>query len=219
MNELEQQLLEMVSLADVLVEKAVDSLASMNVDLAYEVMSSDDAIDDIDLDIEHRCLRLLALQQPMGSDLREIGTVLKIITDIERIGDLSVDIAKITLKINQELGTVDYIDIPRMATIARQMLRESVQSLMMRDVESVPSIVKLEDEVDKLYRDLRDQIHAYMRTHPEQVVAASWLILAVHHVERIADHALNIAERVGFMVTGELKQLGSDMPTDESEGT
>ncbi|MEZ5162707.1 MAG: phosphate signaling complex protein PhoU [Fimbriimonadaceae bacterium] len=178
MNELEQQLLEMVSLADVLVEKAVDSLASMNVDLAYEVMSSDDAIDDIDLDIEHRCLRLLALQQPMGSDLREIGTVLKIITDIERIGDLSVDIAKITLKINQELGTVDYIDIPRMATIARQMLRESVQSLMMRDVESVPSIVKLEDEVDKLYRDLRDQIHAYMRTHPEQVVAASWLILA-----------------------------------------
>ncbi len=173
-------------------------------------MDADDEIDRLDLEIEERCLDLLALQQPMGADLREIGTVLKIITDIERVGDLSVDIAKITLKIEKEMGRSDYIDLPRMAATVSKMLSESAQAFVRKEATHLRLIAELEDQVDGMYRDFRTQVHAYMVANPDQVVAASWMLLAVHHMERIADHALNMAERVVFMVTGEMRQIVPD---------
>ena len=218
-TELEQSVLDMVSRADAQVAKAVDALVRLDKHLAHEAMMGDDEIDRRDLEIESSCIRLLALQQPMGADLREIGTILKIITDIERIGDLAVDIAKTTLKVDAELGNSSYVDLRMISEIARQMLRDSIQAFVRRDAELLPHVGHLENQVDSYYRDLRQQIHDYMRTNPDQVVAASWMILAVHHIERIADHALNIAERVGYMITGELVQLGrSDIePSGEDE--
>ena len=214
---LEQDVLEMVSRVEAMVVKSVDALASLDTAMALEVMRSDDEIDRQDIEIEQACLRMLALQQPMASDLREIGTVLKIITDIERIGDLSVDLAKITLKIDAEMGSTNYVDIPQMAAHARAMLRNSIQAFVQRDTAFLTEIASAEEKVDGLYRELRSQIHDYMRAQPSQVVAASWMLLAVHHLERIADHAVNIAERVGFMVTGELKQLSRDIPANRPE--
>lgn len=214
---LEQDVLEMVSRVEAMVVKSVDALASLDTTMAMEVMRSDDEIDRQDIEIEQACLRMLALQQPMASDLREIGTVLKIITDIERIGDLSVDLAKITLKIDAEMGSTNYVDIPQMAVHARAMLRNSIQAFVQRDTAFLAEIASAEETVDGLYRELRSQIHDYMRAQPSQVVAASWMLLAVHHLERIADHAVNIAERVGFMVTGELKQLSRDIPANRPE--
>lgn len=218
-SELEQSVLDMVARADAQVSKAVDALVRLDKNLAHEAMMGDDEIDRRDLEIESRCIRIFALQQPMGADLREIGTILKIITDIERIGDLAVDIAKTTLKVDAELGNTNYVDLKLISEIARQMLRESIQAFVRRDPELLPQVGKLENQVDSYYRDLREQIHNYMRSHPDQVVAASWMLLAVHHIERIADHALNIAERVGYMITGELVQLGrSDIePSGEDE--
>ncbi len=218
-TELEQSVLDMVSRADAQVAKAVDALVRLDKHLAHEAMMGDDEIDRRDLEIESSCIRLLALQQPMGADLREIGTILKIITDIERIGDLAVDIAKTTLKVDAELGNSSYVDLRMISEIARQMLRDSIQAFVRRDAELLPHVGQLENQVDSYYRDLRQQIHDYMRSNPDQVVAASWMILAVHHIERIADHALNIAERVGYMITGELVQLGrSDIePSGEDE--
>ncbi len=210
---LEHDLLAMGSRAETMVAQAVECLNKLDTPLAHSVMALDDDLDQMDLDIEAHCLRLLALQQPMASDLRVIGTVMKMITDVERIGDLSVDIAKISLKIEKEFGDTRFVDIPHMAVLARSMLRESLEAFVRRDLDMVAEVARKDDEVDAVYRDLREQIFEHMRHHPESVVAASWLLLAIHHIERIADHAVNIAERVAFMVTGKLEQLGGLEPT------
>lgn len=202
---LEHDLLEMGSRAESMIAMAADALADVNVELARKVMRADDAIDAQDLAIESQCLRLLALHQPMASDLRLVGSVMKVITDIERIGDLAVDLAKITLKIDQELGSCSSIDIRRMAGVIRAMFREALVAFARRDLERIDAVAKMEDEVDGLYRELRGQIFEEMRSDNANVVASGWLLMAVHHLERMADHALNIAERVSFMVTGSLR--------------
>jgi phosphate transport system protein len=207
MRILEHDLLEMGSRAEQMVANAVDSLAQLDVAKARFVLSEDDEIDRRDLEIETRCLRLLALQQPMGKDLREIGTTMKIITDIERIGDLAVDVAKIAMKIDKEFGDSGVVDIPRMASVARVMLREALEAYIRRDIELVARVCERDEEVDDMYRIMREQIFRNMRQNPDNVVADGWLLLAVHHVERIADHAVNIAERVNFMVTGQTKPM------------
>lgn len=195
---------------------AVEALWTHDMDLAQKVLVADDAVDTQDVDIEGQCLRLLALQQPAASDFRLIGTILKVITDIERIGDLAVDIAKIGMKIEKLGGTASFIDLPKMANLARSMVREAMDAMVRRDHEQVLAVCQKDDEVDELYRDMRNQIHDYMKKNPDEVVAASWMVLAIHHIERVADHAVNIAERVSFVITGHLEQLAkshrSDMP-------
>lgn len=204
---LEHELLDMGSRAETMVARAVESLLTLSPEAAMKVIEADDEIDMLDLDIEQRCIRLFALQQPMATDLRRIGTIMKMITDIERIGDLSVDIAKAGMKIEREVGDVSYIDLARISGVARTMLRESLEAFIKHDLELVERVIQRDDEVDDLYRELRGQIHDHMRQIPDDVVAASWLLLALHHVERIADHAVNIAERVSFMVTGRFETL------------
>lgn len=206
-RELEHDLLDMGSRAESMLGQAVEAIVRVDSNLALQVIKRDDEIDEREIAIENRCIRLLALQQPMASDLRAIGTALKMITDIERVGDLSVDIAKIAMKIEKEMGSSDIIDIPKIASVARAMLRDSMEAYVRRDLDLVAKVCKMDDEVDELFRQLRGQLHERMRTAPEDVVVASWLLLAIHHVERIADHAVNIAERVSFMVTGRLEQL------------
>jgi phosphate transport system protein len=219
LRDLQHDLLEMGSRAETMVALASDALTRLDTKLARQVLELDDEIDERDLDLENRCLRILALQQPMASDLRIIGTAMKMITDIERIGDLSVDIAKIALKIDKEFGETGFIDLPRMASIARSMFRNALESFVRQDMSLVEQVIAQDDEADDLYRELRTQIHDHMKTHPEDVVSASWLLLAIHHLERIADHAVNIAERVEFMVTGATAQLtGGRRGKDASSG-
>ncbi len=206
-EDLEHDLLEMASRAESMIGASVDSLCRLDVQHARDVLDADEEIDKRDLDIETRCLRLLALQNPIAGDFRVIGTILKIITDIERVGDLAVDIAKCGLKIEKEMGGTSFIDFPRIATVARAMFREALEAFVKRDMALVAHVGRLEDQVDDLYREIREQIHERMRHTPEEVVASSWLLLALHHIERTADHAVNIAERVGFMVTGRLERL------------
>ncbi len=208
LEQLEHDLLEMGSIADQMVGHAAEALASLDPQLAMSVILRDDEIDARDLSIEERCIRLLALQQPMASDLRVIGTVMKVITDIERIGDLAVDVAKIALKVEREFGEVGFIDLPRMAGTARSMFREALDAFVRRDLLRVRDVIERDEEVDAQYRELREQIFQNMRERPDMVVSDGWLFLAIHHVERIADHSVNIAERVSFLVTGEFKQLG-----------
>lgn len=206
-TELEHDLLAMGSHAEKMVGAAIDALVRLDPEEAHQVINSDDEVDQIELTIENLCIRMLALQQPMASDLRVIGTAMKMITDIERIADLAVDVAKVSLKIEKELGKTGWIDLQRMGNIARAMVRESLEAYVKRDLELVRSITAKDDEVDNLYRELRGQIHDHMKDYPDEVVASSWLLLAIHHIERIADHAVNIAERVNFMVTGHFQQL------------
>jgi phosphate transport system protein len=214
LQDLEHDLLEMGSLAESMVAQSVEALVKIDTTLAMEVVRRDDEIDQRDLDIETRCIQLLALQHPMAGDLRTVGTAMKMITDVERVGDLAVDIAKTALKIEKELGTTTYVDIPHMASLARQMFRASLEAYVKRDLELVRQVIEQDDAVDDAYRALRNQIHDHMREYPDDVVAASWLLLAIHHIERIADHAVNIAERVSFMVTGRFEQLSASHRSD-----
>ena len=201
---LEHDLLEMGSRAEEMISLAVEALRSLSVETAREVLSRDDDIDERDSAIEQRCLRLLALQQPMAGDLRVVGTAMKMITDIERIADLACDVAKIAMKIELEMGDTAIVDIPRMANEARLMFREALEAFIRRDLDRVKFVCERDEIVDGLYRDLRTQLFADMRNHPENVVVDGWLLLAIHHIERIADHVVNIAERVHFMVTGDV---------------
>lgn len=212
LEHLEHDLLEMASYAAGMVADAADALSRLDTNLARDVMKRDDEVDRRDLAIEERCVRLLALQQPMARDLRVIGTAMKMITDIERIGDLAVDIARITLKIQSEYGEVGFIDLPRMAAGALSMVREAIEAFVHQDLDRVKAVCDRDEDVDDLYRQLRGQIFQNMRERPDMVVSDGWLLLAIHHVERIADHAVNIAERVQFMVTGEFKKLACDLP-------
>ena len=217
LRDLEHELLEMASRAELMVADAVDSLVTLDRSKALEVMTRDDDIDIREMQIESRCMRLLALQQPTGADLRLVGAVLKIITDIERVADLAVDLAKFTNKIENESGRTDFIDIPKISALSRQMFREAIQAYVRRDLQKIVFVAEIEQEVDDLYRELREQIFDRMRSEPEDVVPASWLFLAAHHLERIADHALNIAERVGYMVTGEMISLGRPIGASVSQ--
>jgi phosphate transport system protein len=204
---LEHDVLEMGSLTDVMIQLAVESLVDLNVEKAMDVVRRDDEVDQHDLQIESRCLKMLALHHPAASDFRTVGTALKIITDIERVADLAVDIAKAGMKIEKVFGDSRVVDVPKMAGIARNMFRKALQAYATRDLEIVDEVVQMDDEVDDLFRQLRSQIHADMVKAPDHVVGDSWLLLAIHHIERIADHAVNVAERVSFMVTGDFKQF------------
>lgn len=209
---LEHDLLQMGSRAETMVGTAADALADLDTRLAMSVLEMDDAIDAQDLEIEAHCLRVLALHQPMASDLRLVGSVMKIITDIERIGDLAVDVAKIALKVDNELGSSGAIDIRRITSVARTMVREALVAFARRDLERVERVAQLEDEVDALYRELRGQIFEDMRHDGANPVCNGWLLMAIHHIERVADHALNIAERVQFMMTGEPRRPNRPRP-------
>lgn len=216
MRHLEHELLAMATAAESMVGRAIESLCTLDSRLAFEVLEADDEVDRFDQDIENRCLRMLALQQPVATDFRIVGSTLKIITDIERIGDLAVDIAKCGMKIEQELGSTDFIDLRKMGSAVRAMIAEAIDAFVRRDFPMVGSIRKREDEIDELYRELRRQIHGNMQSDPGQVVAASWVLLAIHHLERIADHALNIASRVDFIVSGRTKQSSTQPQAEAS---
>lgn len=204
---LEHEVLEMGGMADAMCAKAIQALADMDVNLARHVLTLDDAVDMKDLQIEEHCMRVLALQQPMAIDLRLVGAIMKFITDIERVGDLAIELAKICLKVESEFGATNVVDLKRMGTEARNMFLTSLDAFVKRDQDLVIKVIDGDDVVDGLYRDLRVQLFEDMRKHPENVVVDGWLLLAVHHVERIADHAVNIAERVHFVITGKVENL------------
>lgn len=207
LNALETKVLAMASIVESMVAEAVDALQKRDCARAEQVIQRDDEVDEMDVDIEAHCLRMIALQQPAGRDLRVIGTLMKMITDIERIGDYAVDIAKAARKITHEHTEVPTVDIPRLSQIARRMLLDAIEAFVKRDLQRALQVCENDDNADAVYRQIRAQLQEIMRQHPEQVVAASWLLLVAHYLERIADHVTNIAERVWFMETGRLEHL------------
>lgn len=208
---LEQRLLEMGRLTGDMVARAVESLQQGDVPLAESVMAQDDAVDALDLEVETRCMRLLALQQPMARDLRLIGTALKVITDLERVGDHAVDIAKMGRKIvSQSPLRKPLVDIGPLSQMAQRMLHHSLESLLRHDIRLAAQICADDDEVDRTFKDLREQLIGVTQRDPAQAAAASYMLLAAVYLERIADHATNIAERAHYVETGHLEQLARD---------
>lgn len=208
LRELEQDLLRMGSLVEGMVDRSVRSLLERNIEMAEAVIEEDDLVDDLDLSLETQCMRLLALQQPMAKDLRTIGTVLKAITDLERIGDYSVDIARIAIRLMDHPGPLPRVDLAGMNELVKAMHRNTLRAFVDRDLEAVRRICMLDDdEVDHAYHRLMDELLDLMRRDSSQVVPATHFILAGRSLERIADHVTNVAERIQYMETGVLEEL------------
>jgi phosphate transport system protein len=214
LEQLERQLLEMGTFVESMLHKAVRALEQQDVALAREVIDEDDVADDMDLSIEQNCMRLLALQQPMSRDLRTIGTVMKVIADVERIGDYSVDIARTAIRLAGAEYFKPLVDIPRMGEIVRGMLRNALQALVARDLNLVGDVIARDDLVDELWHGLRDELEQIMEGRPETVTQAVALLLVARYLERVADHTVNIAERVAYMETGKLETLATSHRAD-----
>ncbi|GLI05147.1 phosphate transport system regulatory protein PhoU [Paenibacillus tyrfis] len=204
---LQKDLLDMGNNVARLIRQAVESLARLDESLARQTIEADDQIDEMTARIEEDSLRLIALQQPMASDLRIISMALKIATDLERIADHAVDIAKICIRLNGQELVKPLEDIPRMAELTQNMLQESLLAYTERDVHRAAALAEKDDEVDKLYSVIVNDIIMLMGTDFAKNRQLSQLMLAAHFLERVADHSTNIGEGVIFMVTGKRKDL------------
>jgi phosphate transport system protein len=219
LSQLQQHLLQFGTFVEAMLDKATRALLQHDLNLAREVVADDDTADQMDIDIEHSCMHLIAQQQPMGSDLRIIGSTMKVIADVERIGDYAVDIAKIAIDLADTEYVKPLVDIPHMSDLVRQMLRLGLEALVKRDMASIRLVIELDDEVDALWRKLRRQLEELMQQRPETVVQAVFLLLVARYLERIGDHVENIVERAAYVETGELQTLeprhGTIYPVEE----
>jgi len=203
LEDLKSKTIKMSSLAAAAVEKAVKSLARRNVGLAKRVIKEDDKIDALELEIENKCMHLIALQQPMAKDLRIIGSCLKIITDLERVGDRAADIANITVELAGRPLVKPLVDIPRMAELAVGMLRDSTRAFKEEDSLLAWGLGERDDEVDRLAHQVTRELFSYLVEDPRKTSDAFRLMLVASFLERIADHATNIGERVIYLERGE----------------
>jgi phosphate transport system protein len=198
---LKTRLLEMGGLAEERVRRAVEGLAERDVALTEAVLRGDEPINALHIEVDDRCLKLLALHQPMAADLRAIMAAVKINTDLERVGDLAVNIAEAAKRyaLLPPLGRL--IDIPHMGDIAQSMLRDALDSYVNRDVVLAQQVLHQDDELDALKTQIFRELLNFMLDDPGTIEAALDLILVSRHLERIGDHATNIAEDVIFMVS------------------
>jgi phosphate transport system protein len=206
--QLEQDMVRLGTVVEEMLDKAIRALVEQDVDLAAEVINEDDLADSLDLNIEQRCMRLLALQQPMSKDLRTIGSILKAITDLERIGDFSVDIARATQRMVGQPYFKPLVDIPRMADKVKEMVRHTLKAFVDRDLDAVYRICKEDDDVvDHFQNSLTDELIEAMQKDTRVVPQAAQFLLITRYLERIADHCTNVAERIHYMETGSLEEL------------
>jgi len=207
LNALRQDLLRMGTLVEEAIRLAVESLKERDPDKARQVFELEEQVDRMELDIERRCLNLIALQQPMASDLRQIGMTLKVITDLERMADHAYDIAKVSQRLGNEPLVKPLVDIPRMADIAQKMVRDGLKAFVEGDVELARAMVDRDDDLDHLFNQIFRELLMIMREKPGNVDQATQLLMVGSHLERIGDHATNLAEWVIYLVTGERKEL------------
>jgi phosphate transport system protein len=185
-----------------MIARAMQALGDRDSDLARRVIESDRTVDSGELEIDHMSLHLLALRQPAASDLRFITTALKIVTDLERIGDLAVNIAERALELNQEPPLKPYIDIPHMAREVSDMVHRALDAFVRRDPAEARAVLAADDAVDKLNVQLFRELLTYMIEEPKNVTRALRITFIAKYLERIGDHATNIAQMVIFMTEG-----------------
>ncbi len=207
---LKEQLLLMGGRAEGVVRKSIESLRRGDQALAQQVFEEDRAIDRLEIDVEERCLRLLALQQPLAGDLRFITAALKISNDLERVGDHAVNIAGGTTRLAGKPLLKPLVDIPRMADLAVGMLHESLDAFVRRDAESARRLVRRDDAVDDLNRQVFRELLSYMIEDPSTITRAMELVLVARNLERIADLATNVAEEVVFIAEARIIKHHTD---------
>lgn len=205
--ELQKDILRMGSLVEEAIAQAVEALKKQDMALANSVIESDRVIDDLELEIEDKCMKLIATQQPMAKDLRRISAAFKMVTDLEKMGDHASDIAKATRRIGNQPLIKPLIDIPRMAELSQKMVKDSLDAYVNENPELAYAVAQDDDMVDHLHSQVFRELLTYMMEDPRTINQATYLLFISHYLERIADHATNIGERVIYLVTGERKEL------------
>ncbi len=214
LEQLKARLLAMGGLAEDRVRTSMRALVEGDQPALERVVSGDDAINQLHVEIDDRCVKLLALHQPMAVDLRAIVSAVKINNDLERVGDLAVNIAEAAARYMTHPPVKPLIDIPRMALIAQEMLRDALDAYVRRDVTMAANVLNRDDEVDALKTLVFKDLLGYMQRDKTTVAASLDLILISRHLERIGDHATNIAEDVIFMVSArDIRHQAEETPS------
>lgn len=210
---LREHILTMGGLVEKQITNAIRALVDRDQAVAQATVAKDTEVNRLDVEIDELCIRLLALRQPAGRDLRFITTALKITTDLERIGDRAVSISERALELASEPPLKPYIDVPRMAEISSAMLRRSLDAFVREDADLALAVCRSDDEVDRLNGQIFRELLSYMIEDPHAITRAMRILFVSKYLERIADHATNIAEMVVFMVKGKsIRHL--DVPPD-----
>lgn len=183
--------------------QCIEALANQNYGLAEKVIKNDDLVDNLQKKIEDQCIKLIATQQPLAHDLRAIFTTIKVVTDLERIADHAVDIAKITLRLKGEKYIKELVDIPTMANTVKEMIKLSINSYVEGDVDKAYSTCKMDDEIDAIFKKVFNELLVIMSSDSSTVNQASQFLFVCKFLERIADHTTNICEWTIYLVTGE----------------
>ena len=208
LREIQDDILAMGSMVEKAISRSIEALKKRDLTLAQQVIADDLKINEKRFNIEEKCIQLTATQQPMASDLRIIICVLNIITELERIGDYAEGIAKIVVMIGDEPPLKPLIDLPRMAEKTEEMLGRSLDAFVNRDAEAARQITAEDDEVDNLYNQVFRELLTFMAEDPRTITRATRLIWVAHNLERSADRVTNICERVVFVVTGKMEEIG-----------
>ena len=207
LRQLQGDLLTMGSMVEKSISRSIDALKRRDLEASQEVIDGDDYIDQKRYEIEERCINLIATQQPLASDLRSLISILHISVELERMGDYAEGIAKISVSMGNEPPLKPLIDIPRMSDMASDMLRRSLDSLVNRDVAGATAVCNYDDRVDELYQQVYRELITFMLEDHRMITRATFLLWVAHDLERIADRATNIAERVIYVVTGKMIEI------------
>lgn len=204
MDNIHREVLAMSAIVEEMIDKATLSLSERRIDLTAEVIKTDDLVDQREVKIEEECLKMLALHQPVAIDLRRVATVLKVNNDLERIADLAVNIAERSKNIDEYPDFVVPEMVSHMVALTTQMVRSSLDAFVNLDAAAARRIMMLDDDVDLHNRHVIEELQLIMQTRPEFVPPALHCFSAARHIERIADHATNIAEDVIYLVEGDI---------------
>lgn len=204
---LEDEVVMMGGMVEKSIARALDALKRRDLEASDQVIREDDFIDRKRFEIEEQCIDLIATQQPMATDLRILVSLLHIAVELERMGDYAEGIARISLLMGEEPTLKPLIDIPRMAEKASLMLRRSLEALVNRDTVTALQVCNDDDEVDALYDQVYRELLLFMIQDPKTIQRATYLLWVSHDLERIADRATNIAERVVYLVTGKMEEI------------
>jgi len=207
MKVLEEELMSMGGMVVKAINRSIEALKLRNIKEAESIISDDFFINKKRWDIEERCINLIATQQPVATTLRELVSLLNIITELERIGDYAEGVAKIVVMLGDKPLVKPLIDIPRMAEVATDMLERSLQAFLERRADTARAICLEDDEVDGLYEQVFRELLLLMAENPKDITVATYLIWTSHNLERIADRVTNICERTVFLVEGTMKEI------------
>ncbi len=202
LNNLTHQILTMGEMVQDAIATSIKSLVERNSNLARQVIENDHLVNELEVKIDGICLSLIALRQPAGGDLRFIATGLKVNVDLERIGDLAVNISERALDLNKEPQLKPYIDIPRMEQGVRWMIRNALDAYINKNNTIAKEVIEHDEEIDQLNHQIARELLTYMMEDPKKISAAMKIMMVSKHLERAADHAVNVAEQAIFMMSG-----------------